>query len=99
MCIINTSDSLYNTTFNTSLTRNGTVLNYTEGIGDSSVYLIFTPLLTSDIGMYECEVSVTQPSINLSRTFSNGFNISSTSKVLSLALSVYCLIKQKGFEN
>ena len=86
-CSVNTIDNLFGVFVDASIVRNGLVLNHTENEGDFIVDFSSTSvLMTDDVGEYSCNVSISEPMINLSLEFSEDFNLSATSELYCFAL-------------
>ena len=84
MCSVDIVDDLLiiQVTITFSKVTNGSseVLSGKESLGDTTITAYFTPLRTSDSGIYRCSVDIRQAVINYQDVFYELFTINTTSK-------------------
>ena len=84
MCSVDIVDDLLNIRLNITFLRitdgSNKVLSYKESSEDSVINVHFTPLMTSDSGIYTCSLDIRQIVIDYQDVFYESFTINTTSE-------------------
>ena len=82
VCSIDLDDNFYNIVVNIIIVKIGEgVVNSSVTSGDNNVSIIYTPLMTSHSGQYQCVVNITQINISYHVSYVKIFTINITSEL------------------
>ena len=89
VCSVDVDNNLYNIVVNTTIVKIGEgVVTSTVTYGDNNVSIIYTPLMTSHSGQYQCIINIIQADISYQVSHIEVFTINTTSEFIYTVLFV-----------